>query len=620
MQYLKTYLKTITERGNPRLAESIAQTANAVGDRYIKNFSFYSHEIGLLFGNVQSGKTGQMFGIMCKAADLGFPVFVLLTTDNVVLQQQTLDRVKSDLTGFCVCGENDSGLFIQNSLMEPVIIVLKKNYRVLRLWANVFASTGFMKGNPLFIIDDEADAASLNTLVNKGKQSSINRYLDSIKNGASSSIYLQVTGTPQAIFLQTMASGWHPYFTHYFEPGSAYLGGDFFFPKNKAADCITYLERISKPELHVVLHHLAVSGQILASGGKVCNCLLHPSVRQAVHSKYARAMSAEIAWCKAHLDEEFKTALMEEYAGLNPQKAEKVDFDTLFASVKNLLEANAVKVIVMNGKNDVDSEEYSSGSNIIVGGNTLGRGVTFPGLHTIYYTRTSKKPQADTMWQHSRMFGYDRDPGMMMVFIDEALYKLFADINATNNAIIAQIEKGAENIKIFYPEGLNPTRANVLDKKKVFMLSGGTNYYPFDPDNTSIADLDKLLSPFDDKEPFYQISLRLMKEVFAHVTSADDFVISSFVSVIDTMLAEKPASQGILIVRRNRDVAKGTGALLSPNDWSLGGSFSDRVVLTMYKVTGRKGWGGKEIWVPNIKLPNNVVYYDVKEPDEPDSE
>lgn len=620
MQYLKTYLKIITDRGNPKLAESIAKTADEVGNRYIKNFSFCSHEIGLLFGNVQSGKTGQMFGIMCKAADLGFPVFVLLTTDNVVLQQQTLDRVKADLTGFCVCSENDSGLFIQNSLMEPAIIVLKKNYRVLRLWANVFASTGFMKGNPLFIIDDEADAASLNTLVNKGRQSSINKYLDSIKNGASSSIYLQVTGTPQAIFLQTMASGWYPYFTHYFEPGSAYLGGDFFFPKNKTADCITYLEKITKPERQVVLHHLAVSGQILASGGKTCNCLLHPSVRQAVHSKYAKAMTTELAWCLEHLNDAFKDELKKEYDALNPQKASKVDFDTLFATVKNLLETNAVKVIVMNGKNDVDSEEYSSGSNIVVGGNTLGRGVTFPGLHTIYYTRTSKKPQADTMWQHSRMFGYDRDPGMMMVFMDEPLYKLFADINATNNSIIAQIEKGVEHIKIYYPEGLNPTRANVLDNQKVFMLSGGTNYYPFDPDNNSIEDLDKLLAPFDDKEPSYQINLWLMKEVFSHITSADDFIVSSFVSVLDMMLAEKPSAQGILIVRRNRDVAKGTGALLSPNDWSLGGSFSNRVVLTMYKVTGRKGWGGREIWVPNIKLPDNVVYYDVKESDEEDSE
>ena len=194
MRYLKTYLNTISARGNVSLADSISKTAEDIGTRYLKNFSFCSHEIGLLFGNVQSGKTGQMFGILCKAVDMGFPAVVILTTDNIVLQQQTLERVKADLTGFCICGENDSGLFIQNSLMEPVIIVLKKNYRVLRLWANIFASTGFMKGNPLFIIDDEADAASLNTLVNKDRQSTINKYLDSIKNGASSSVYLQVTG------------------------------------------------------------------------------------------------------------------------------------------------------------------------------------------------------------------------------------------------------------------------------------------------------------------------------------------------------------------------------------------------------------------------------------------
>lgn len=616
MQYLKTYLKTITDRGNVRLAESIAKTADDVGNQYIRNFSFCSHEIGLLFGNVQSGKTGQMFGIICKAADLGFPAFVLLTTDNVVLQQQTLDRVKADLSGFCICGENDSGLFIQNSLMKPTIVVLKKNVRILRLWANVFASTGFMKGNPLFIVDDEADAASLNTLVNRGRQSSINKHLDSIKNGSSSSIYLQVTGTPQAILLQTMASGWHPYFTYYFEPGNGYLGGDFFFPKNEKAECISYLENISNPERAVVLHHLAASGQILASGGRVCNCLLHPSVRQAVHSRYEKAVKEELAWCCEHIDGEFKAELEKEYASQTPQKDQKVPFEQVYSTARSLLETNDVKVLVMNGKNDIASEEYSSGSNIVIGGNTLGRGVTFPSLHTIYYTRTSKKPQADTMWQHSRMFGYDRDPGMMRVYIDEPLYKLFADINATNNSIISQIESGTEHIKIYYPQGLNPTRANVLDNQKVFMLSGGTNYYPFDPENDSIEALDKLLAPFSDTEPTYQVNLRLMKEIFSHITSGEDFEIKSFVSVLDTILSETPSAQGILIVRRGRDVAKGTGALLSPNDWNLGGSFTNQVVLTMYKVTGRKGWNGRELWVPNIKLPNNVVYYDVKDAEE----
>lgn len=618
MPYLKNYLKTIADRGNIRLAESIAKTSEDVGSQYIKNFSFCNHEIGLLFGNVQSGKTGQMFGIMCKAADMGFPAFVLLTTDNVVLQQQTLERVKSDLKGFCICGENDSGLFIQNSLMEPAIIVLKKNVRILRLWANVFASTGFMKGNPLFIIDDEADAASLNTLVNRGRQSSINRYLDSIKNGASSSIYLQVTGTPQAILLQTMASGWHPYFTYYFAPGNGYLGGDFFFPKNEKADCISYLESIAEPERQVVLHHLAVSGQIFASGGTISNCLLHPSVRQAVHSKYEKAVKDELKWCRDNLDGDFKTELEKEWRTLNPQKSVKADFDAVYAQAKKLVADDEVKVLVMNGKNDIASEEYSFGSNIVVGGNTLGRGVTFPALHTIYYTRTSKKPQADTMWQHSRMFGYDRDPGMMRVFIDEPLYKLFSDINATNNAIISQVENGTEHIKIYYPEGLNPTRANVLDNQKVFMLSGSTNYYPYNPDNNTIEELDALLAPFSETEPSYQVNLRLMKEIFNHVASDEDFDIKSFVSVLDTILAEKPSAQGILIVRRGRDVAKGTGALLSPNDWSLGGSFTNQVVLTMYKVTGRKGWDGRELWVPNIKLPHNIVYYDVKEADEPE--
>ena len=283
MQYLDTYLQKIINAGNPELAGSIKTTAENVGSTYISKFSFLSHEIGLLFGNVQSGKTGQMFGIICKATDLGFPVFLLLTTDNIVLQQQTLERVKSDLEGFCICGENDAAKFIENRLMQPVIVVLKKNVRILKLWANIFKSTGFMRGNPLFIVDDEADAASLNTLINKNRQSSINKYLSAIQQDSSSSIYLQVTGTPQAILLQTKESGWHPYFTYYFRPGEGYLGGDFFFTGEDCPKCIRYIENEISPTRNVIVRHLIVSAQMLSSGEKVCNCLFHPSTRQAVH-------------------------------------------------------------------------------------------------------------------------------------------------------------------------------------------------------------------------------------------------------------------------------------------------------------------------------------------------
>lgn len=613
MQYLKTYLKTIADRGNLKLVESISKTAEDIGNLYIKNFSFTSHEIGLLFGNVQSGKTGQMFGVMCKATDLGFPVFVLLTTDNVVLQQQTLDRVKADLNGFCICGENDARIFTDNSFLLPTIVVLKKNARILKLWANIFNSTGFMRGNPLFIIDDEADAASLNTLINRDRQSSINKYLDSIKNGASSSLYLQVTGTPQALLLQTLKSGWRPLFTYYFQPGDAYLGGDFFFPQAKQPKCITYLETLKTPTRSVVIRHLAVSAQILASGGKVSNCLFHPSVRQAVHQKFADDVTHELVWCMEHIDTEFESLLKAEYDNLFPAKTNKIEYTVFLEKAKDLLLSKQIKILIMNGKNDIDSSQYETGCNFVIGGNTLGRGVTFPSLQTIYYTRTSKKPQADTMWQHSRMFGYDRDPGMMKVFIDENLYKLFADINATNNSIIAQIERGIDNIKIYYPNGLNPTRKNVLDNDHIEMLSGGTNYYPFYPDNDSIEDLSHLLHPFNDDEPYYQVSLRIIKEILSHIIPSPDFKLHTFVSVIETILSEQPAGQGILIVRRNRDVAQGTGALLSPNDWKLGGQFPSKIVLTLYQVTGSKGWGGKPLWVPNIKLPEGAVYYDVSE-------
>lgn len=215
------------------------------------------------------------------------------------------------------------------------------------------------------------------------------------------------------------------------------------------------------------------------------------------------------------------------------------------------------------------------------------------------------------MWQHSRMFGYDRDSGMMMVYIDENLYKLFSDINSTNNSIIAQVERGIDDIKIYYPSELNPTRKNVLDNDHIGVISGGTNYYPFYPDNDSIKDINDILDPFSDTDPYYQVSLRLLKEILSHIIPSPDFKLSSFQSIIDTILSEFPTGQGILIVRRNRNVAQGTGALLSPNDWQLGSSFTDKVVLTMYQVTGTKGWGGKQLWIPNIKLPNDTMYYDV---------
>ena len=255
-----------------------------------------------------------------------------------------------------------------------------------------------------------------------------------------------------------------------------------------------------------------------------------------MHKKIQEDIKRELKWCIENLDGELKNELSRQYIDMNPSRSQKCSLEDLYNKIKEILFGKIFKVLVMNGKNNVESSDYESGCNFVIGGNTLGRGVTFPGLQTIYYTRTSKKPQADTMWQHSRMFGYDRDPGMMKVYIDENLYKLFADINATNNSIFAQVEKEIEDVKIYYPEGLNPTRKNVLDNEHVEIISGGTNYYPLDPDNDSIEDISKLLEIFSETEPYYQVSLRLIKELLAYIIPSPDFKQQAFDSVLETIV------------------------------------------------------------------------------------
>lgn len=624
MNCFSNYINRIKERGNLLLAEAVKKTADDIIPQYVSNFNFKEHVVSLLVGDVQSGKTSHMFGLMCAAADEGFGNFVLLTTDNIILQQQTLNRAKRDLSDFCVCDENDYLSFVANNMRKPAVVILKKNSRILKQWKNNFSSTNFCAGNPLFIVDDEADAASLNTLVNKNKQSTINKALEEIKNTTSSSIYMQVTGTPQAILLQTLQSGWKPYFIYYFDPGNGYLGGNFFFQavkppytiltdNNEASELLADDEFPENGLKTALLTHLITSADIFLNGGTVCNFLIHPSVRTDQHEKFAEKVGDYLNEILiASGETETLNALLAVYNDLKITKPNIRRFDDISAFIFCKLENDEISVLVINSKSSFDENiNYESGINIIIGGNSLGRGVTFPQLQTIYYCRLAKRPQADTMWQHARMFGYDREASLMRVFMPPLLYKLFSDINTTNNSIIAQIKKyGSSDVKICYPNGLNPTRKNILDSKSLGVFSGGVNYFPFYPANRNIADLDYILSPFN--EETYSVSLKLVNSILDEIVSEnEDWNKDAFIGFINTTIASNPAVQGKLIVRRERDIAKGTGTLLSPNDRKLGDLYPNDVVLTIYKVTGTKGWSGEKIWIPNIKLPGDIVYYSI---------
>lgn len=69
MRYLENYLERIKRKGNLTLADAISKTVSDVVPQYISNFSFREHVVSLLVGDVQSGKTSHMFGLMCAAAD-----------------------------------------------------------------------------------------------------------------------------------------------------------------------------------------------------------------------------------------------------------------------------------------------------------------------------------------------------------------------------------------------------------------------------------------------------------------------------------------------------------------------------------------------------------------------
>ena len=623
MRYLENYIDSIRNKGNSALADAISKTATDIVPKYISNCSYREHVVSLLVGDVQSGKTSHMFGLMSAAADNGFCIFVLLTTDNTLLQQQTFKRAERDLPDFCVCDENDYLKFLNNNMQKPAVIVLKKNGSILKQWKNNFSSTNFVRGNPLFIVDDEADAASLNTLVNKNRQSTINKHLSEIKKTSSSSIYLQVTGTPQSILLQSMKSEWKPYFIYYFRPGKGYMGGNFFFnddehkhivftDNEESSDILTDDEFPENGLKRALIMHLISSAHIFLNGGIVCNFLIHPSVKTAFHKKFAEKIGNYLNEIShSHEEDDTREAFMAEYDKLHETKANLADFDLIYDTIYSYLQEDKINILVLNSTSSFEENtQYEKGINVLVGGNSLGRGVTFPQLQTIYYCRVAKSPQADTMWQHARMFGYDRDPDLLRVFMPPKLYKLFSDINRTNNNIIAQIETtdNGNDIKIIYPKGLKPTRKNVLDNKIVGIYTGGVNYFPFYPINTDIVVLDNILSSFEDDE--YTVSLNIIIKILEQTGSEEnDWDKDAFIGFIQAFLSEKPIKQGKLIVRRNRDIARGTGTLLSPNDRKLGEQFSDAVVLTVYKITGNKGWNGQQIWYPNIKLPGTDVYY-----------
>ena len=163
---------------------------------------------GLVVGNVQSGKTANYSGLVCKAADAGYKVIIVLAGIHNSLRSQTQIRLDDSFLGFTSeikPGERQqiftpTGVGLLDSQIRantgtnraekgdfnktvanqfginpgglPLLFVIKKNVGVLKNVLGWITSSAdgadqegrkFVRNVPVLVVDDEADLASVDT-------------------------------------------------------------------------------------------------------------------------------------------------------------------------------------------------------------------------------------------------------------------------------------------------------------------------------------------------------------------------------------------------------------------------------------------------------------------------
>jgi hypothetical protein len=623
MSNLDEYLETIKFNDTK---QTILDVTSKLFDNQLSAFDYQSQLNGLLLGEVQSGKTGQMFGIIAAAVDKGFDLFLVLTTDNTRLQQQTFKRALDSFARFCVCGETDNIRFTMNKMRNPVVVVLKKNSSVLRKWRNYLVNSTFLTGRTLFVLDDEADAASLNAKVNQNEITAINQHIRDIRGTCASCIYLQVTATPQAVLLQTGDSEFRPSFVIYFEPGKSYLGGDFFFSRPEPYCIIetddNTIQTTTDPNADTywlnrsILNYLVVIAQFkLTNYSKVCNFLIHPSVKTHDHETVAQKIGETLNLILQGItdnEDDLKNNLAAEWENLYTTKPEIKPFDEVYDCIKDVLFHSEINIHILNSKSNA-AIDVETGYNIVVGGNILGRGVTFPNLQTIYYSRTARTPQADTYWQHCRMFGYDRDRSLMRLFMPFSIFKLFQELNESQKALIRQITLyGIDDTHLLYADGIKPTRKVVIDSQRLDQIVGGVNYFASFPVNNTLQDLDSLLLSYDGRG-FADCTISLIVDILSHIRSENQegaWNSQGYTNALKMVAEKENIKTAKLLVSAGRRITKGKGTMLSEKDRIDIDRFNSDIALIMYRMVDdpELGWGGP-IWMPNIKLPEGFIFF-----------
>lgn len=516
--------------GNTQEVRDIGITAKEVVEKWVDPITGGKEETnGLVYGLVQSGKTGVLTVTGAMGADEGYRTIIILTSDNDPLYNQTLGRVQEAFPGIDILGKNDfkdPSAFIQRIKGGTCAIVTTKNGSRLKTLIENFKGAR-VRGLTCLIIDDEADQASLNTRASRDDttMSTINERISELRGFFDKNTYLQVTATPQALFLQTAGHSFRPKFTVLSHPGHDYVGGEDFFADDSKLVREFDLNDITvvapgpqptprleiPPSLLRALDTFMIGATYKRTKDADQNCafLCHVSTRKSDHGhivellrKYKSDLAGRLKAKDARVIDRLRSAyddLASTHEGLG-----LTSFDGLLDGIEFLSPGITVKLV--NGETDEDVAVRSP-YNLFVGGNKLGRGVTIKNLLVSYYGRHPKNPQADTVLQHARMYGYRRkDIGLLRLFLPRELHVVFKAIHRMERGLRELIgENPNEEFRGLYVEsGLSPTRKNILAPGSIGVYSGGSNYNPAqilrdDSVKAATEKIDKMLAGIGDK-------------------------------------------------------------------------------------------------------------------------
>ncbi|SDB85482.1 Z1 domain-containing protein [Sanguibacter gelidistatuariae] len=449
---------------------------------------------GLVLGYVQSGKTTSFISVMAKAFDAGYRVFVVMSGITENLRAQTQGRV-DHFTSLLDEGKFIAPTDIYKDFSYPgfelnsqtgnhgtgVVIVVKKNTAVLRKLANWLEQAGAtLRQFPMIVIDDEADQASID-VGSKGRTSAINKQIRRILK-APKSAYVAYTATPFANLLidPALEDDLYPrdFLVSLPRPAN-YFGSEKIFGGPEGLDYeyndktgLDIIRDISEDEAVIVRPKSAatidnwdpkvpaalndaLSWFLLATGtrrrrgtgNRHSTMLIHTSMLARAHLRLGTSVQAWLTNLIAALERDDgnawdRLANLWEAECLRAHQPVPESFEDIRADV---LEAARATRVVCDNYLSTDRLSYAADeptTAIVIGGNTLSRGLTLEGLTSSYFVRSASA--YDTLLQMGRWFGYREGyEDLVRIWMLEELQRWFADLSLVESEIRDQIESYA---------------------------------------------------------------------------------------------------------------------------------------------------------------------------------